>query len=146
MDYRQGQMGRIFVVTFAHGDDLLTGLTELATREKVRAAWVQVLGALGQGGLVVGPAKTELPPQPVWQQVSEAWEVLGVGNIFWEEDTPRLHLHGALGRGAGTLTGCLRQDSQVYLVIEALVMEIAGVQVQRRRDPDLGVSLLRFED
>ena len=146
MNYRQGQMGRIFVVTFAHGDDLLAGLTELAARENIRAAWFQLLGALGQGRLVVGPAKTELPPQPVWQEVSEAWEVLGVGNLFWEGDTPRLHLHGALGRGTGTLTGCLRQDSQVYLVIEAMVVEIAGVRAQRRRDPDLGVSLLQFED
>ncbi len=145
MEYLQGQLGRVFMVKFAHGDDVLAALTDLAIRESIRAAWIQFLGAIHKGGLVVGPAKTELPPQPVWHMLDQAWEVVGVGNLFWEGDSPRLHLHGALGRGPETLTGCLRKESQVYLVVEALILELTGVNVSRRLDPDLGVALLRFD-
>lgn len=144
MEVREGVVGRVFLVKFNHEDDLLAELTDLAREKNIRAAWIQFLGALKKGQMVVGPAKTELPPVPVWEKISEAWEVIGLGNLFWEEDTPRLHLHGALGRGEATLTGCLRQETEVYLVNEALVLEITGINVHRQKDPALGVAMLQM--
>jgi predicted DNA-binding protein with PD1-like motif len=40
--------------------------------------------------------------------------------------------------------GCLRQETEIYLVAEVLLMEIVGLKVGRRLDPNLGVSMLEF--
>lgn len=144
MQFQEGRLGRIFLLKFSHGEDLLQEFIEFAMKQNIKAAWIQFLGALKQGKLVTGPKKPELPPVPVWQEFSQAWEIIGVGNLFWEGDSPRLHVHGALGKGSDTLTGCLRQETEIYLVAEALLMEIVGPTVSRRLDQKLGVSLLEF--
>jgi uncharacterized protein len=144
MQFQEARLGRVFLLKFGHGDDLLQEITRFAASYHIRAAWLQFLGALKQGKLVCGPEKPELPPMPVWQEFSRAWEVIGMGNLFWEGDSPRLHVHGALGQGEATLVGCLRQETEIYLVAEALLLEITGLEVCRRLDPTLGVSILEF--
>ena len=144
MQFQEARLGRIFLLKFSDGEDLLQEIAKFAVTQNIKAAWIQFLGALKQGKLVTGPEKPELPPVPVWQEFSRAWEVIGVGNLFWEGDTPRLHVHGALGKGEDTLMGCLRQETEIYLIAEALLMEIVGLNVGRRLDPKLGVSMLEF--
>jgi len=146
MQIQEARLGRLFLLKFVHGDDLLQEISQFAVSYNIRAAWMQFLGALKRGKLVSGPEKPLLPPVPVWQEFSQAWEILGVGNLFWEEDSPRLHIHGALGKGEATLMGCLRQETEVYLVAEALLLEIKGLNVCRRLDPTLGVSMLEFSN
>ncbi len=138
MQFQEARLGRLFLLKFAHGDDLLQEITQFAVKHNIRAAWLQFLGALKQGKLVTGPEKPQLPPVPVWQEFSQAWEVIGVGNLFWEGESPRLHVHGTLGKGEDTLMGCLRQETEIYLVAEALLLEITGLNVCRRLDPDAG--------
>jgi uncharacterized protein len=144
MQFQEARPGRLFILKFSHGEDLLQEISQFAIAHNIKAAWMQFLGALKQGKLVSGPKKPELPPVPVWQEFSGAWEIIGLGNLFWEEDSPRLHVHGALGRGEATLTGCLRQETEVYLVVEVLLLEIADLKVKRRFDPGLGVSMLEL--
>jgi predicted DNA-binding protein with PD1-like motif len=144
MHFQEAQIGRVFLLKFSHGDDLLQEISRFAANYNIRAAWLQFLGALKQGKLVSGPEKAELPPVPVWQEFSQAWEVIGVGNLFWEGDSPKLHVHATLGKGGATLMGCLRQETEIYLVAEALLLEITGLEACRRLDPSLGVSMLEF--
>lgn len=145
MDIQEGGVGRVFLLKFEDGEDLLAELSAFARQKNLKAAWLFFLGAVKKGQLVVGPEKTELPPVPAWQEISQAWEIVGLGNLFWEGDAPRLHLHGALGRGENTRTGCLRQVTEVYLVAEVLVLELVGFSATRRLDPALGVALLQLE-
>ncbi len=144
MEVQEARLGRLYLLKFAHGEDLLQEISQFAVRYNIKAAWMQFLGALKQGKLVCGPEKPQIPPVPVWQEFSQAWEIIGVGNLFWEEDSPRLHIHGTLGKGEATLMGCLRKETEIYLVAEALVLEITGLNVCRRLDPELGVSMLEF--
>ncbi len=95
MEACEARLGRLFVLRFQHGDDLIAEILAFARREGIKAAWLQVMGALHQGQLVVGPLEAKLPPVPVWQEYSGGWELLGIGNLFWEGDQPKLHLHGA---------------------------------------------------
>jgi predicted DNA-binding protein with PD1-like motif len=144
MQFQEARLGRLFLLKFAHGDDLLQEICQFAVNNNIKAAWLQFLGALKQGKLVTGPEKPQLPPVPVWQEFSQAWEIIGLGNLFWEGDSPKLHIHGTLGKGEATLMGCLRQETEVYLVAEALLLEIQGLNVGRRLDQTLGVSMLEF--
>jgi predicted DNA-binding protein with PD1-like motif len=144
MQFQEARLGRLFLLKFAHGDDLLQEISQFAVNNNIKAAWLQFLGALKQGKLVTGPEKPQLPPVPVWQEFSQAWEIIGLGNLFWEGDTPKLHIHGTLGKGGATLMGCLRQETEVYLVTEALLLEIQGLSACRRLDETLGVSMLEF--
>jgi predicted DNA-binding protein with PD1-like motif len=131
MEYQTGATGRVFYARLDDGEDMHHCLTELVRREGVRCGMVQVFGGLKSAGVVTGPKEPVMPPDPVWRNVEDAREILGIGSVFWEGDIPRIHLHAAMGHHGETLTGCLRKDSRVYLVIELLLMEVTGIDVTR---------------
>ncbi len=146
MHYAIGTAGRIVIARFAHEDDVLAGLTAIARQENIRAAVIHLVGGLCQGRYVVGPQDdSAMPPQPQWRQLAESHECLAVGSIFWDGDTPKVHLHAALGKGDATSVGCLRQDTATYLVLEAIILEIVGTNARRELDPTTGLSLLRVD-
>lgn len=144
MNYQTGAPGRIVVARFDHGEDVLAGLEEIARREGLRVAAFHLVGALKGGRYVVGPEGEELPPVPVWRQLAESHEAVGFGTIFWEGDRPRVHFHGAYGKGDTVRVGCLREASEVFLVLEAVITEITGVTATRELDPASGMVLLKI--
>ena len=70
MQVQEARLGRLFLLKFAHGDDLLQEISRFAVSYNIRAAWMQFLGALKQGKLVSGPEKPQLPPVPAWRTLS----------------------------------------------------------------------------
>ena len=131
MEYAQGEVGRVFYARFDHGEDILEGLTKLAEKEQVRSGWFQLFGGLLSADVVIGPEQPVMPPTPVWNRVDDGREVLGVGSIFFDGDKPLLHLHAAMGYHGETLTGCVRKHTEVYLLIEAVVYELKGMDITR---------------
>ena len=144
MEYEKGAIGRVFVVRFDEGDDFLGGLEELAVNEKIHCGWFHVLGGLRNAGVVIGPKKPVMPPEPVWSEVSGAKEVLGTGSIFWEEDKPKIHLHAALGDHGDTLTACVRKNTKVYLVLEVYIIEVKDISASRPWYEEGGFNRLTF--
>ncbi|RMG74366.1 MAG: DNA-binding protein [Nitrospirae bacterium] len=144
MEYRTGSIGRVVVARFSDGEDLLEGLREIAKKESLRQAFFFIVGGLKGGEFVVGPEGDGLPPKPMWRGLKESHEVLGFGTIFWEAEEPRVHLHGAYGRGDNVKVGCLRKGSETFLILEVIVLELQGVGAIRERDPQVGLPLLRF--
>jgi len=144
MKYQSGTAGRIFVARFEDHDDILAGLVRIARDEDIRAASLQIVGGMREGSIVVGPEKDEIPPKPVWRKLGESNEVLGFGTIFWEGDTPRVHLHGAFGRRDAVKVGCVRENSETFLVLEAIITEIAEVRIGRELDPASNMVLLKL--
>ncbi|MGA7828958.1 MAG: DUF296 domain-containing protein [Geobacteraceae bacterium] len=144
MKYQQGEIGRIFVVRFEDGDDVIGGLVELAVKENLRAGSFQLVGGMKRGRFVVGPEQEEMPPVPVWRELEESHEILGFGTIFRQGDVPKVHLHGAYGKGDMVRVGCLRESSEAFLVLEAVIMEITGVSAVREFDPVSGMVLLKL--
>ena len=141
MKYTKGTIKRIFVVKFEHGDDLLAELTELAKKEKIKSGVVHLIGALKKAEIVVGPEKVEVPPEPLWKKFDDGREILGFGTIFWKGNEPKIHIHACIGREDKVNIGCVRCDARIYLVIEAVIIEIdAGVV--RKFDENLGIDLI----
>lgn len=145
MEYRTGRIARVFTLRFDEGDDLLAGLTEVAVKEDIRCAWFHLLGGLRQGDVVTGPKEPVMPPEPVWRELRETREVLGGGSIFWDGEQPRIHLHAALGHHGDTVTGCVRAQTRTYLVLEVMIIEIAGIDATRPWYATGGFNRLTFD-
>jgi len=143
MQYTKGRLGRVFLLKFKDDDILLKELDKFARKERIKAATLVFLGALKEGELVTGPKKAVIPPEPNWTSFSNAWEVMGVGTIFTNKKGPQLHIHTSMGKRSDTLTGCIRKDSKVFLVIEAVVFELKGVKATKEIDPKTGLNLLK---
>jgi uncharacterized protein len=144
VEYRIGQINRVLVARFDHGEDFLAGLKELATKEEIRNGFFHLLGGMQQADVVTGPRAPVMPPEPVWREVREVRETLATGSIFWDGPEPRIHLHAALGHHGETLTACVRENTRVYLVLEAYIFEVAGIDAGRPWYTEGGFHRLSF--
>lgn len=144
MRYSKGSIGRIFLLKFDDDDILVDGIAKLAKKESIKAAALVFIGALKKGDLVTGPKKPVIPPEPNWVAFKDAWEVMGIGTIFTNKSGPQIHVHASMGKKMKTLTGCVRKKSKVFLVIEAVVFELKGVNASKDIDPKTGLNLLRI--
>lgn len=144
MKYASGSVGRCIVVRFEDGEDVLEEIRGLAGREQIRSAIFYLVGGLKTGRFVVGPETEDMPPRPVWRGLSESHEVLGIGTVFWQGDEPKIHLHGAFGKRDSVKVGCLRERAEAFLVLEAVILELQGIDAVRELDPVSGMVLLKL--
>lgn len=145
MRYQIGETGRVVVARFEHEDNILQGLSEIAKKENIRAGVIYLVGGMKSGRYVVGPEKEELPPVPVWREMNESNEIVGIGTIFWYGDEPRIHFHGAFGKFDNVKVGCLRDMAETFFVLEAIIIEIKGVNAVRELDPASNMVLLKLK-
>ncbi len=145
MEYAKGRIGRVFTVRIDHGDDLILELIKLSELEKIESAVFMLLGALKEGKLVTGPKESIRPPEPVWFGFNEAHEILGVGNIFQEDGKPKIHLHAGACREDNIKVGCLRGESEVFMVVEAFIFELEGITARRVMNLEQGFAPVNFE-
>ncbi len=144
MKYQIGKTGRVVLARFEDQEDILGNINTVARKEEIKSAMFFLLGGIREGKVVVGPEKDELPPTPVWRDLKESHEVLGIGTIFWDEKGPRIHFHGAFGKKDMVKVGCLREIAETFLVLEAVIIEIEGINAQRKFDPESGLTLLEL--
>ncbi|MDD5679837.1 MAG: DNA-binding protein [Candidatus Omnitrophica bacterium] len=142
MQYAKGSIGRVFLLKFSDDDILVQELIKFAKKERLKSAALIFLGALKKGDLVTGPKKPVIPPKPNWVKFKNGWEVAGTGTIFTNKSGPQVHIHVSMGKKKKVLTGCVRKDSRVFLVIEAVVFELKGVNASKEIDPKTGLNLL----
>ncbi len=145
MRYKAGTIGRVLLARFDHGEPIVPALLELCGKERISSGWFFLFGALASGRMVTGPKEACLPPDPVWTEFPLPHEIVGMGSIAEKGGAPSIHLHASLGRGKEALTGCIRKDGEVYLVAEALVLQLAGVSASRKPDAASGLELLDVE-
>jgi predicted DNA-binding protein with PD1-like motif len=144
MHYTKGNIGRVFVLKFDHGDVFLDKLRAFAKKERLSAATITFLGALREGQLVTGPKKPVIPPSPNKVNFKEGWEIMGIGTIFANKSGPQIHIHASMGKKNKVLTGCVRGNAKVFLVVEAVVLELKKVRVAKEIDPKTGINLLKI--
>ena len=144
MKYKQGSFGRVFVLKFEDKDEILEEMKKVATKERIMVGTIMLLGGMRSAGIVSGPKEAVIPPDPLWVSFSDGREVLGIGTLFWKGDDPVIHLHGAIGREKETFTGCIRKDSTVFLVIEAVITEILGIDAHKALNDRTGLVMLEL--
>lgn len=143
----EGHLGRVFIIRLEDGDELPACIEGFAEEKGISVGQVILVGGIGDGEIVVGPRRSnERPPQPMLLPVDGAHEVVGAGVLAPGEDgKPTLHIHAALGRSGNTMCGCLRPGVTTWLVGEAILYEILGVDAARIMDEQSGFALLDVE-
>jgi predicted DNA-binding protein with PD1-like motif len=144
MQYQVGKPGRIAVVRFSDGEDVLGGIAQICRTEDIRAASFNIVGGMKGGRFVVGPETEEMPPIPVWRELQESHEAVGFGTVFWDKDQPKVHFHGAYGKRDSVKAGCLREGSEAFLVLEVVITEILDVSIYRELDPESCMVLMKM--
>ena len=145
MQYREGRIGRIFVLRLEDGERLPEAIETFARDQGLKEAMVIYVGGAQDGSrLVVGPEAGRTDAIiPLIHTLAGIQEVLGVGTLFPNEaGDPVLHLHAATGREGGATVGCSRAGVEVWLVGEVIILEVVGAQARRREDPETGFQLL----
>jgi predicted DNA-binding protein with PD1-like motif len=145
MEYSKVTTGRIFLARFDHGEDLLSGVEDIISRERISLATITLLGAIKKGEFVTGPREGKLPAIPNWSKVEDGWEVFGQGMIISDSgSTPKVHLHCSFGKNKEAYTGCLRKNAEVFVTVEAVITELTGVSIKRSHDELTGQNLMRM--
>ena len=144
MDYRKGSIKRVFAAKVEHGEDLLEEFTDLSRREEIRSAFFTIIGAMGEAKLVTGPKEKSVPPETVWSEFDDVREVIGVGNIFWENGAPKIHLHAVAGSSKGFTMGCIRKEAEAFMVLEIFIIE-TDISAERIVDDKMGFSPFTFK-
>lgn len=144
MKYQLGRTGRVVVARFEDNEDVLGNLASIARKENIRAAAFYLVGGMREARIVVGPEKEQIPPTPQWRQLGESHEVTGFGTIFWQGDEPKVHFHGAFGKGDSVKVGCARENTSTFLVLEAVIIELEGIKAVRELDPVSKMVLLKL--
>lgn len=148
MKVAEGRIGRVFVLRLEEGDMIPGCIEKFAEENNIVSGHVMLVGGIREGNVVVGPRKSdENPPEPMILPVDGAHEVVASGVIAPDKDgTPVLHIHGALGRSGKTITGCLRKGVSTWLIGEAVIYEITGVDIKRMPDEKSGFCLLTIKN
>jgi predicted DNA-binding protein with PD1-like motif len=142
--YQAGRIGKVIVARFEDREDVLGNLAGIARKENIRAAAFYLVGGMREARIVVGPEKDQMPPVPVWRELGESHEVTGFGTIFYQDDEPKVHFHGAFGKKDMVKVGCMREKTETFLVIEAVILELDGITAVREFDPVSGLTLLKL--
>ncbi len=147
MQYKEGNIGRIFTLRLETGDRLPETVEEFAREQGIAGAMAIYVGGADKGSkLVVGPAEnTGEEVVPLLHNLAGVHEVLAVGTLFPDEQgNPVLHMHAGVGREGRATVGCTRAGVDVWLVGEVILLEITGTGGVRKKDPQTGFDLLQF--
>ncbi|MBN2316712.1 MAG: DUF296 domain-containing protein [Sedimentisphaerales bacterium] len=144
MEYAVGKTGRIIAARLFEDEDLFECVHQIAVAEKITSAAVFITGGFRKANVVIGPKQEEPTVIGEFKDFTGPGEVLGVGTIYPDKDGPRLHVHTAIGKADETMVGCPRDGTKTFLILEVTIIEILGLNAERKFDEETGLKLLRF--
>jgi predicted DNA-binding protein with PD1-like motif len=139
----QYESGRIWMGRVEGGADLWEWLADFGKREAVRAGWVQAIGAVRRAAVAwYDQEKREY----LDLHLDEPLEIVScTGNFSLKDGEPFPHIHIVLaGRDGRCVGGHLLPGTEVFLV-EYRVRELAGPEMVRTHDDDLGLPVWPVE-
>jgi predicted DNA-binding protein with PD1-like motif len=148
MQYREGRLGRAFILRLEEGERLNDSIESFAREKQISHGLAFFLGGSGDGSqVVVGPEAGREAIIPLLHTLRGEQEVLALGTIIPNEaGEPLLHMHGAAGREGRATVGCTRAGVAVWLIGEVVLLEILGTEAAlRKKDAATGFQLLKID-
>lgn len=121
--------GRVFVLRLEEGEVLHEEVESFCASNGIAYATVTATGGVAAGSyFTVGP---EVPSGntvvPLTHVIEHPSELTGTGTVFPDADgAPLMHMHGSVGRGGESVTGCFRRRMVTWLVLEVVIQELIG--------------------
>jgi predicted DNA-binding protein with PD1-like motif len=130
--------GSASFVSLERGEDLLDGLNRAVKELGLKAATLQVIGALEQAtvGFFDQEAKEYRPISTGHVEIAS-----GVGNVSLRDGEPWIHLHLVLSREDGAAVGGHAMDGCRAFVVEAYFRALAGPPPVREESPGHGLKI-----
>jgi predicted DNA-binding protein with PD1-like motif len=131
---------KTYVVIFDKGDEVASGLLEVAKQYNLDAASLTAIGAFSDATRgYFDRERKEYKKNRVEEQV----EVLSlIGDIAVKEDgTPQVHAHVVVGRSDGTTRGGHLLEAHVWPTLEVVVVE-SPAHLRKKTDPETGLALI----
>jgi len=145
VEYAVGRTGRIIAARLFEGEDLYESIHKIAVAENIKSAAVFITGGFREANVVVGPKQEEPKVIGEFRGFAGPGEVLGVGTIYCDKQGPKLHIHTAIGKADEVMVGCPRDGTKTFLILEVAIIEINGLNAERKLDAKTGLNLLRFK-
>jgi hypothetical protein len=135
-----GQIGqpRTWALIFGKGDEVMSGLTDWAKRERIQGAHLTAIGAFSSA--LFGWFDKDHKAYrniPVDQQV----ECISlIGDIGLVDGNPVLHVHGCVGHPDGLVKGGHLLNAVTWPTLEVFASE-TGVPLHKRKDDETDLEL-----
>ncbi|HEY7335765.1 MAG TPA: PPC domain-containing DNA-binding protein [Bryobacteraceae bacterium] len=127
------------VVVFDTGDEVISGLTQLAKDRRITAGHFTAIGAFSDAGLGYFDWQKK---DYLKNRVNEQVEVVSlVGDIAIDKGEPKVHAHAVLGKRDGSAMGGHLLEAHVRPTLE-LVLQTSPERLQRKFDPESGLALI----
>ncbi|MEX2014650.1 MAG: PPC domain-containing DNA-binding protein [Candidatus Saccharimonadales bacterium] len=123
------------------GDELVASLTEFAKKDKIKGAWVFVVGACDEVEAGYYDLKTK---KYKFKKYEQDLEILNIqGNLSWNGDQPAIHLHGTFSGEDGRSFGGHIKSLKVSITCEVFIHDWFGAnRIERKLDDSIGLNLL----
>jgi uncharacterized protein len=132
---------KTYAVIFETGDELASGLSAFAAREKLSGSSFKAIGAFSQVKLAWFDWQTkEYQPSVVLDEQVELVSL--IGDVALSDGKPQVHAHVVVARKDGTALGGHLQEARVRPTCEVILTENPE-QLQKQIDPETGLALIR---
>lgn len=132
--------GRIFVGRFKLRSDLLMSLTEFCKEENIKLGVFSVIGALTNAKL--GYYDQDAKKYVECVSLEKKLEITScIGNISLKDVEIFVHAHIILADHKGHCYGGHLMPGSIIFAAEYYIKELAGAKLERRYDPETGLSL-----
>lgn len=139
MEYKK--FGKTYIVRIDPGEEIVTKVAELATKEKIALAHVNALGAVNE--ITVGVFDT-VKKEYHANTFTGLYEIVSLHGTITEKDGhPYLHLHMSAGDEQGRVIGGHLSAAKVSATCEMVVTELDG-HVGRKFSETIGLNLFAF--
>ncbi|MGA1974062.1 MAG: DUF296 domain-containing protein [Conexivisphaerales archaeon] len=138
----QGNAGRVIVANLSRGSDLLESLEKLASESNVVGGIFTAIGAVGKAAFTYYDQTNR---EYVSITMDEELEIVSCsGNFGVLDGRPKIHCHVVFSDRKGrAFGGHLTKGTEVF-VGEVHLMEVGGVELERKEDPATGIAMLGF--
>jgi predicted DNA-binding protein with PD1-like motif len=131
-----------FVLVFAKGDEVLSGISDFASQQHVTAAHFTAIGALKQATTAwfdVNRKSYKL------NHVKQQLELISlIGDIALHEGKPAVHVHYSVGLSDGSMQGGHLVEAITFPTVE-LFMTVYATPLQKKLDKETDLVLIHPE-
>lgn len=140
MEYQR--FSNTIIARIDRGEEILTALQAIGTKEKIRLASIQALGAVSD--ITVGVFNTGTKEYHSNEFHGDFEIVSLTGTITTKEGEYYAHLHMSFGDGKGNVFGGHLNKAVVSATCEMVITVVDGC-VEREFNPEIGLNLMKFQ-